>query len=99
MQASPFAASSGITSADIDKIQARLDTMEKNIMDKIDAFTKKSSPPITEQAAPTVAPLSGLSQVLPPVPTSPVDLASIFPKEGGGRRSKRSKKTRRHRKK
>ncbi len=104
MSGSPFA-SSGVTAADIQDIQKRLNEIEKKIVDgftgvsnKIlsitaatSAATSAATTPVQTQI-PSVAP-SALNSVLPAPTQSRVDLSSIFPKEGGGRkRTKRLKR-------
>jgi hypothetical protein len=101
-QGSPFASTGGVTAADIEAIKTRIDTLEKNIMMKIDATHVASA---STSSTSTTPPVSGLSEILPTPSVPPVDLASIFPKTGGSRRfrtskrSKRSKRSRRYRKK
>ena len=103
MSGSPFA-SSGVTAADIQDIQKRLNEIEKKIVDGFTAVSNKilsttaatsaaTEPVTTPATAPSVSP-SALDSVLPAPTQSRVDLSSIFPKEGGGR--KRTKRLKRH---
>jgi hypothetical protein len=99
MSGSPFA-SSGVTAADIQDIQKRLNEIEKKIVDgftgvsnKILSITAATSAAPTAAPTPSVSP-SALDSVLPAPTQSRVDLSSIFPKEGGGR--KRTKRLKRH---
>lgn len=97
LQANPFASSGGVTAADIQAIQTRIDTLEKNIMLRLD--TLQSTQSAFTNTTSTIPAVSGLSQVLPTPSLPPVDLANIFPKAGGSRRFKRSKRSKGSRKK
>ena len=103
MSGSPFA-SSGVTAADIQDIQKRLNEIEKKI---VDGFTSLSNKIATMSAAtpaaqtPVETPRVSappLDSIIPPVTQSQVDLSSIFPKQGGGRRTRRLKRRAKNRK-
>jgi hypothetical protein len=105
LQKSPFSSTGGVTAADIEAIKTRIDTLEKNIMMKFDSLQAAAvSAAVSASTSTSTAtpPVSGLSEIIPTPSVPPVDLASIFPKEGGSRRfrgSKRSKRSRKYRKK
>jgi hypothetical protein len=92
MQGNPFAPTT-ITAVDIQKINDRIDKLETTFLTRIDELEKKLIPAVVPSTT-TVLPTTGLSNMLP-TPTMPADLSSIFPKQGGARRTMRKKNRRR----
>lgn len=93
MSGNPFA-STGVTSADIQDIQKRLTDLEAKVARGTNALSKKmaATTDSTSTSTSTLPIVSGVSDVIPPSP-SQIDIASIFPKEGGGKRRKNLKKS------
>jgi hypothetical protein len=92
MQGNPFAPTT-ITAVDIQKISDRIDKLEATFLSRIDDLEKKIMPIVVPSTS-TVLPTTGLSDLLP-TPTVPADLSSIFPKQGGARKTMRRKNRRR----
>jgi len=87
MQGSPFAPTT-ITAIDIQKVSDKMDMLQMALLSRIDELEKKLLPVVATSTS-TVLPTTGLSNVLP-TPSVPTDLSSIFPKEGGSRRKRKT---------